>query len=166
MQDVFSTSDILGPMSGWSKQDPHMLAVFIYQQSWACAAVTGEPCQHGGESLHYRACDCILKGLTHTHTHVHTQYPCCLTSEKALLTGTLCLTSNRNTQRYVSDLKPDSLPFQPKNKYFPYDVWWTPGGPASKVDTFLGSFYSCQDPKRQGKQRSHACTSTQTLDRT
>lgn len=68
--DLYYTGGILGLMSGWTKQDPPMLAVSIHQQSWACAAVTVEPCQHGGESLHYRARDCTLKELnTHLNTH-------------------------------------------------------------------------------------------------
>lgn len=80
-----------------------MLAVFIYQQSSTCAAVSREPCQHGGESLHYRARDCILQRLTYTHRHI--QYPCCFSSERAPLTITLCLTSNCNIHSYVSNLK-------------------------------------------------------------
>lgn len=138
-------------MQGWTKQGLHVSCLHINRAEHVqLSLVRPVNMEVRVDVIYCRARDCILKGLTHTHT-VSVLFDFWEGSiDRHLLLNLWPIHSC-----YVSSLKHGSLTSPPINNCFPYGGWQTPGKPVSQVAIFPVGFYSCQDPTRQRKQRSH-----------
>lgn len=117
VRDPFSTGGILGPHVRVNYAGSAQVSCPTYINT-TCAAVTDEPCQRGGDSLHRGACVCILRGVD-TRTLAHTGFLLFDFREDSI-----DVAQPPNIHRRVPDLKPDSVTFPPKNNSFPYAAWF------------------------------------------